>query len=393
MSGVSLLLMFGKYGGLYYLQTWLPVIGSFRFPARYGALLHFGVAVLSAIAYSRLASVPQSANRRQLASIGICLAVFAVAFTVLFSLSLDSELLASWPIRIAGAISLAVAAMVFWIRGPRLWPVLIVLTATNLGVYGISYFLPQVTTESQALSAIPRPPQNTGQRVLIENQFFKPGIDRYYGNELMAAGYQQADGYLGLMPRIDLLGPNTTLESLRIAGVGWVMNRGQNASISGLKPESELWLRVNDALPRVRLVGDSQQSATVFEDLPKIDPTQTALVDRQLEIAASRIGTIQQVVDRSGIITIDVDIPETQLLVVAERYHPGWKVSVDGRPSESIRVYQDFLGCVVQAGDSQVCLSFQPASLRIGSIACFSGLLGLIIWVALRTLRWRKKST
>ncbi len=35
-------LALGSYGGLYLVQTWLPLVGKFRLPARYLVLVYFG---------------------------------------------------------------------------------------------------------------------------------------------------------------------------------------------------------------------------------------------------------------------------------------------------------------------------------------------------------------
>ena len=63
-----------------------------------------------------------------------------------------------------------------------------------------------------------------------------------------------------------------------------------------------------------------------------------------------------------------------QLLVIAESYHPGWQCTIDGSPKRVYRVNGDFLGCVVEPGNSEVRLQFHPESLFRGRIVTLLGL-------------------
>ena len=47
---MALLLAMGRYGVLYHAQTWLPLVGSFRFPCRYVVLVQLAAAVLAGLA-------------------------------------------------------------------------------------------------------------------------------------------------------------------------------------------------------------------------------------------------------------------------------------------------------------------------------------------------------
>ena len=54
--------------------------------------------------------------------------------------------------------------------------------------------------------------------------------------------------------------------------------------------------------------------------------------------------------DNPGDITVEVNAPASQLLVVSESFHDGWRATIDGSPVEVERVNGDFLGAVVPAG-------------------------------------------
>ena len=71
-----------------------------------------------------------------------------------------------------------------------------------------------------------------------------------------------------------------------------------------------------------------------------------------------------------------------QLLVLSESYHPGWSAQVDGAACAVVRVYGDFLGCRVGAGEHRVRFRFEPKSFRDGLRASAAGLVLAVAWAA-----------
>ena len=55
----SLWMAWGEYGVIYRLQTWLPVVGKFRFPCRMIVLFHLAMAVLAAASRSLANTSPK----------------------------------------------------------------------------------------------------------------------------------------------------------------------------------------------------------------------------------------------------------------------------------------------------------------------------------------------
>ena len=56
---VGLWLATGSYGGLYYLQTWLPLVSQFRAPVRYVLFAQWALAVLATFALAHLAAASE----------------------------------------------------------------------------------------------------------------------------------------------------------------------------------------------------------------------------------------------------------------------------------------------------------------------------------------------
>ena len=53
---LALILALGKHAYVYQLQTWIPLVSSFRAPCRYIVLVHLALAVLAALGYRDLAA-------------------------------------------------------------------------------------------------------------------------------------------------------------------------------------------------------------------------------------------------------------------------------------------------------------------------------------------------
>ena len=79
-------------------------------------------------------------------------------------------------------------------------------------------------------------------------------------------------------------------------------------------------------------------------------------------------GSARLSVDRPGQLVAEVDAPGRRVLAFTERFHDGWSATIDGAPLQTVRVEEDFLGCVVDAGVHRVTLRFMPKSFVYGSV-------------------------
>lgn len=390
---LSLILCLGQAGLLYAVQMKLPVVGRFRLPARYLVLVNFGASVLAAIAFATL-----TRNRRGTAAAEPAPSTFTVlrtSFSGLIAASLVVSLAmfviwrtdraAALPLVIVGPGLLATAAWLVSATANRArwaFPLLVLFAAADLGAYGLSYAIwPGAATPDQANAALAAtlPNNNTGRinasRIVVDPQVIdpetgaKPGLRS--GNQAVLAGAKLADGYAGLEPADGVaLG---SLPALRLAGVTHVANRGGNNTIAGLIPTADSrWLRVPEPLPRVRLVSQAIKTSNDQREtlLPTHDPADVALLDETLAGAPLELsgppGAARREVDEPGHIRVAVNAPARQLLIVNERFHPGWQVTVDGLPRDVLRAYGTYLACVVDEDARQVEFTFAPASLRWG---------------------------
>ncbi|MGH9140618.1 MAG: hypothetical protein ACRD2I_05695, partial [Vicinamibacterales bacterium] len=172
-------------------------------------------------------------------------------------------------------------------------------------------------------------------------------------------------GYTGLVPAT-LLDPADPVAQ-RIAGVGW-------------RETAAGWVSVPGTMPRARLVSAVQPSVDVKADVHRIDIAGVALVDAPVPglsglpaNSPGEHGAVRMVEDRPGSIVLETTAASQQLLILTERFHNGWGVTVDGTERAPVRVYGDFLGSAVDSGQHRVAFIFAPASARYGLRASLVG--------------------
>jgi hypothetical protein len=380
-AALMLWLALGKYGLIYRLQRLLPGVGGFRCPCRYSLLFQFAVAVLAAVAFLLLVR-RQERNEKAAWSE---LKLLALPAVISLATVISPWLFPAWPYFSSlqalwfSPLLMGTAAVLvgFAARGAR-WALtaMILLTAADLGLYGLKHSVLRDAENIHVYINQANAPQNRPEGRVLMNP--EPVGERgmHYGNAMLLAGWSRADGYTGLEAsrRLDY----RQLAALRAAGVHWVLKNERTASLTGLTPQGD-WLLVPDPRPRIYLVSRAHASRDPARDITQIPLETTALVDVPLQLPAGSPGIATLYDDRPGRLRIWADCPSRQLLVVSERYHPGWQAELDGQPCALLRVNGDFMGCAVPPGKHRVALAFHPRSFRNGVLVTAVGLVLLSI--------------
>jgi hypothetical protein len=368
----------GSYGGLYLVQTRLPLVGQFRAPSRYVNLTAFAGAVLAGVAFGRLAALVRARRtlpRRHLVLPWLAAAA-AVAAGAAFQAAYPPESPHGWDRRFAsGALAMVAAAgaLTLAARGRTLGLYgLVVLAALDLSQHTLKNRMwgqplwNDTPTLAEFKAATELPPESNRGRV-----FAFTG----YPVRMLLLGERLVNGYRGGLEPARRLDYRTTA-ALRVAGAAWYREEGTGESLHvvGLESAGPSWYRVPDPLPRVRLVGWAAAGDNPARDLLSLDPAHEALCDRPLYLGGRQGGTAILAAETPGRLEIDTQAPARQLLVVAEGHDPGWGATVDGEPAAVERVNGDFLGCVVGPGSHRVVWTFAPASVRRGKALSLAGL-------------------
>ena len=387
LAAIALQFAWGEYGYPYRVQARIPLIGSFRAPCRYIVLVHLAMAVAAAIAFAEVAGLSAQRDKlpwRKLWPLAVLpLAGFAIAAFVLWpraeaeatpeeyifvSMSSARYILLG-PVLVTLAAGLVAAAL----RGWRVALLGIVLfAAADQTAYGLAYVWRDVPTDYASYTrSVATPPDGGDVRL------------RAHGNAdnvLMIRGYRLANGYAALMPKRQL--DYDRVVCLRVAGVRW-----RPPAPSDSPGAIAYWVEVPDPTPRVRLVSRAQVSSDPNRDIDSVDIRTTALVAEPVDLPDGPPGEVVSFAERPGLIRVETHCSSRQLLVVSESYHDGWQASVDGEASRVVRVYGDFIGCVVEPGAHEVEFRFRPRSLRWGAWISVAGMVLAMAGIAFVVVR------
>ena len=339
-AAVGLVLALGRYGGVAALLTHVPVLQSLRAPVRYIVLMQFALAILAAVTIDDLLAIADGTERRRRPARWPPLwipAALGVATTIALNMRLlpyGRHTSRAQPAAPAGVAIVAAVTLLVYLAGRRVrWAVaaLVVVTAADLGAVGHPVHLPRTAADDRGTDAA------------------------------RSARARRSGGFVR-----GRAGPRTVQRgSPRAARI----------------PAHD---RVRRALPRdapsarqrhrPAVVGD----AMVFHGRTASRQPADGGVDAGA--AARRAGARRQQEARGspsivpGYLVADVDAPGRQHARV-HRTVPRWLVGDRSTacPLPMIRVEDDFLGCVVDAGVHRVTLRFMPRSFVYGSIVSAIG--------------------
>ena len=365
LAAISFILAMGRYGGVYTWLAHLPGLRNLRAPARHLVLFQLALSGIAAVAFEDLLSVIRRGEQwemRRLWPLAVPVAM-SVATTVVGpmlaqsswaaarGLSLSSVMRAApWSALIGTMAALTVCAA----RGLR-WavPALVVFVACDQGFWGYSYAFRwgpiERLDELIAKADVPAGAQR--------GELIAPAILGGSSNVAVLRGLRLASGYTGLVAS-SILDPDDQTTQ-QIAGVAW-------------REVGYTWTRTSNPMPRARLVPAAQATADIKADVHRVDLARVALVDRPVAGLSdstsdrSAHGSVRILEEKPGAFVVETISDVPQLLVLTERFHSGWRVTEDGAARESIRVYGDFLGCLVNPGQHRILLTFAPDSARRG---------------------------
>lgn len=78
-------------------------------------------------------------------------------------------------------------------------------------------------------------------------------------------------------------------------------------------------------------------------------------------------------------VVLDVALDEPGLVVLADVYYPGWRLTIDGRPAPTYRTNRLMRGAAVTAGKHRLVYTYHPRSFRAGSWITMAGLAALSV--------------
>jgi hypothetical protein len=80
----------------------------------------------------------------------------------------------------------------------------------------------------------------------------------------------------------------------------------------------------------------------------------------------------------AGRVDLLVRLRQPGLVILAETYYPGWRLTIDGEPARILRANRMMRGAAVRAGEHRLVYVYDPWSFRIGGIVSLLGLTMLL---------------
>ncbi len=146
------------------------------------------------------------------------------------------------------------------------------------------------------------------------------------------------------------------------------------------------------ALPRARFftqwetITDDSSSLARLKS-PDFDPATSVILSSTVSLSpgsdtnASATATITQWQPKR--ITVQTDSPAAGILLLNERWHPDWKVTVDDQPAELLRANFIMRGVAVPAGQHTVVFQYAPPMRMLWvTLSALLVALGLTVWLA-----------
>jgi hypothetical protein len=132
------------------------------------------------------------------------------------------------------------------------------------------------------------------------------------------------------------------------------------------------WALVNsNALPRL-FVPKSVQAVAIEDDMleklasEQFNPAAVAYLQSSVELPADCIGGAQITAETPTHIVASVQMQTPGLVVLADRWDPGWRASWNGRPVEILRADYALRGVIVPSGSGTLEFTYRPAGLING---------------------------
>jgi hypothetical protein len=82
-------------------------------------------------------------------------------------------------------------------------------------------------------------------------------------------------------------------------------------------------------------------------------------------------------------VVLDVDLKLAGVVILADIYYPGWKLTIDGQPAPILKANRAMRGAAVPQGSHRLVYTYEPRSFKVGAaltITSIIGLAGFLVW-------------
>ncbi|MCJ7751941.1 MAG: YfhO family protein, partial [Armatimonadetes bacterium] len=377
---VALILALAKGNPLYHILRFIPGFSDFRVPARYIFLFTFAAALLAGCGWEALAAARTVSPRRRAIALAAALAALTVGDLLWFGKTLTP---------LAGpAVYEATPRVVQILKDDPDWGRALILPPITIyadwcppggwaanpdGWLEARVYLPASVPQSFDLRTIGGYAGFVDPR---QGMFFQEASTRTFRSDDLALHSLVGTRYF-------LVGPQMEIEGLQAADI----------------PPFRVY-RNPKAFPRAFTIGAVIPASNHAEAL-----AQTVELASQGRLASTAVirgdlfyfspvsgtGNILRVDEpRPEHVAVSVQSDEPTLVVLNERWDPGWRARVDGLVVPLVEVDSVLMGAPVPGGEHTVEFEYRPRGLIVGRVISLISLAALVLIIAAPTLAGRR---
>ena len=146
-------------------------------------------------------------------------------------------------------------------------------------------------------------------------------------------------------------------------------------------------------LPRVFVANDyvvAESPADALEKLSHTDVRHTVVLEKDPAFTpreGDNDGRVIRYAEMPNRITFSVYTDAPAPVFIGHTYYPGWTAQINGTPAEIFRADHLYQAVFVPKGESEVVLSFAPASLKKGAIVSIIGIILFLIFAGYKGMK------
>jgi hypothetical protein len=386
---VAYLLVLGPRTPFFELALYLPGMSFFRFPTRFLLVVDLGLCALAALGITHLLRrVSERVSARSANGVALGIATLVVADLYTFqprqNAIVDLEL---WERPPALAQRLREDPERFRIFSP-------LAAATHIEAFR------QANGWQGDLTPFVR-----------QREFLQPSINVLYGLAsadgyaqltpryvvdvwgdqqrlgLVQTSHQASEGVLETRPPFDRL---MSLYNVKYVLSPYAMETPRRFELLGHFSGVHLY-RNPDVLPRafvvgrVRIVGGAAEALSAL-GARNFDPSEEVILFDHPGVPLGRgheSSTADLVDYGTNRVVVQVEAASDGLLVLSDTWYPGWKATIDGRPTKVLRANHALRAVAVPAGSHEVRFEFRSRSIALGavvSLVAFAGMGAAALW-------------
>jgi len=142
---------------------------------------------------------------------------------------------------------------------------------------------------------------------------------------------------------------------------------------------------VTGSFKALDLIATSPAKQIVLETAPGFEASPNQADDPETQLTSTKLNSL----------TLSVRAPRAGLLYLAEAWYPGWRATVNGKPTAILKANYGFRAVVVPAGEVIVKLWYLPVGFLPGVTLSAIGFIAVVmlLWFGERDLRKRAEAT